>query len=138
MNLFARATSDRRGHGVQAPQAVQGRGGVDAAERVGEIGFALATGSEPDRFERQRLGTAAHYAFSGLLGAVYALTPVSADVRAGRGLAFGTAVWVLADEGLIPALALSRGPRQLPAAVHAYAWLGHCVYASRWIRRCGG
>jgi hypothetical protein len=36
-------------------------------------------------------------------------------------------VWVVADELMMPAMGLSRGPRQLPLGVHAYALAGHWV-----------
>jgi hypothetical protein len=39
-------------------------------------------------------------------------------------------VWAAADEGAMPALGLSRGPRELPWSVHAYALLGHCVFGA--------
>jgi hypothetical protein len=130
MNLFARAVSDRRGHGVQVPQALDGPGGVDAAERSGEA-IASAVGHQPTIESRRQLGTAAHYAFSGFLGLTYAVAFERARrVPPGSGVLFGTGVWLLADEGVIPALGLSRGPRRIGARVHAFAWLGHCVYGA--------
>jgi putative membrane protein len=70
-----------------------------------------------------------HYAFSGTVGACYA---VMADrlpmIRAGHGTAYGTAVWIVADEMVMPLLGLSLGPRQLPVGVHVYALAGHWVY----------
>jgi uncharacterized membrane protein YagU involved in acid resistance len=49
-------------------------------------------------------------------------------MRLARGAAYGTAVWILADEIVIPFLGLSRGPRELPLGVHAYSLGGHLVY----------
>jgi Protein of unknown function (DUF1440) len=143
MNIFSRAVtsathgregsgaapgSNRVGRGAQPPQA-QGAADDDAAVRVGTAAYRAVTGSAPNRAARRRLGTMAHYVFSGALGACYALVarrlPI---VRAGHGIAYGTAVWILADEMVIPLLDLSRGPRQLPPGVHAYALAGHWVY----------
>ena len=145
MNLFSRAVSsagngreatgaapgnDRVGRGVQPPQA-DGPAGDDATVRVGSIAYRTVTGRTPDHGIRPWLGTAVHYAFSGTIGACYAL---AADrlpiIRAAYGTAYGTAVWIVADELIMPLLGLSRGPRQLPAGVHAYALAGHWVYGA--------
>lgn len=83
----------------------------------------------PAASTRSWLGTAVHYAFSGTIGASYAMVAERLPmVRAGYGTAYGSAVWLLADETIMPLLGLSRGPRQLPAGVHAYALAGHRVY----------
>jgi Protein of unknown function (DUF1440) len=143
MNLFSRAVTfagngreadgaapgdDRVGRGVQPPQA-DGRAGDDATVRVGTEAYRALTGSMPRRATRSWLGTAAHYAFSGTLGACYAVMAERLPViRAAHGTAYGAGVWVVADELILPLLRLSRGPRQLPVALHAYALAGHWVY----------
>jgi uncharacterized membrane protein YagU involved in acid resistance len=91
----------------------------------------MATGRRPDRAVEQRLGTAAHYGFGAAAGLAYALASHGApSLRAGFGLVYGTLVWALADEAAMPALGLSRGPRELPLGVHAYALGGHWVYGA--------
>jgi hypothetical protein len=127
MNLFARAVSDRAGHGAQPPQA--DRPGDDATVRVGRAVYHAATGAEPSHSTRAWLGTAAHYAFGGTMGAGYALlTGIAPRVRTAHGALYGTAIWVVFDETVLPTLGLSRGGRELPPRVHAYALAGHCVY----------
>jgi uncharacterized membrane protein YagU involved in acid resistance len=37
-------------------------------------------------------------------------------------------VWLLADEGIVPALGLSKGPKDYPLSTHAYAFASHLVY----------
>jgi hypothetical protein len=119
---------DRVGRGVQPPQA-EGSAEDDATVRAGSVAYRVVTGSEPDSDARPWLGSAAHYAFAATVGACYALMRERMPVmRAGYGTLYGTAVWILADETIMPALGLSRGPRQLPAGVHAYALAGHWVY----------
>jgi uncharacterized membrane protein YagU involved in acid resistance len=49
-------------------------------------------------------------------------------VRSAYGIVYGTAVWIVADEMVMPLLGLSRRPQQLPVDVHAYALAGHWVY----------
>jgi hypothetical protein len=143
MNLFSRAVSsagngreasgaapgnDRAGRGVQPPQA-DGPASDDATVRVGTVGYRAVTGRTPDRETRPWLGTAVHYAFSGTIGACYAIAAERLPViRTALGTAYGTAVWIVADEMIMPLLGLSRGPRQLPAGVHAFALAGHWVY----------
>ena len=143
MNLFARAVSaasdgheatgaapgtDRTRRGVQPAQA-EGVAEDDATVRVGTLAYRALTGSEPPLAMRSWLGTAAHYAFSGTVGACYAAMAERAPIiRAGHGAAYGTAVWIVADEMMMPVLGLSRGPRQLSAGVHAYALAGHWVW----------
>jgi uncharacterized membrane protein YagU involved in acid resistance len=143
MNLFARAVSsagsgreangaaagnDRLGRGVQPPQA-DGPARDDATVRVGIAAYRAATGITPESPTRSWLGTAVHYAFAGTVGACYAVAAGHLPImRAAYGTAYGTAVWIVADEMIMPLLGLSRGPRQLPAGVHAYALAGHWVY----------
>jgi hypothetical protein len=157
MNTFARAVNvigdhnegtgaapgrNRVGRGVQPPQA-DGGADDDAAVRVATIASRALTGRAPSRQTRLQLGSAVHYAFGGTLGACYALLAQRAPaVRAGYGSLYGAAVWVVADEIIMPALRLSRGPRQLSAGVHAYALTGHWVYGLTlesvtryWLRR---
>jgi hypothetical protein len=120
--------SDRVGRGAQPPQA-EGDAGQDAAVRVGTAAYELVTGARPSRRDEPRLGTAAHYVFSASLGVAYALLRERVPaITAGRGALFGAAVWVIADEGVIPALGLSRGPRELGRAVLLYGLAAHLVY----------
>jgi hypothetical protein len=143
MNLFLRTVTgarggreaagaapgdDRVGRGAQPPQA-KGRAQDDATVRLGTLAYSALTGEEPTRATRSWLGTTVHYAFSGAVGAFYtAASPHVPMIRVARGVAYGTAVWILADEMMIPLLGLSRGPRELPPGVHAYAVAGHWVY----------
>jgi hypothetical protein len=48
-------------------------------------------------------------------------------------------VWAIADEAAMPALGLSRGPRQLTRGMHAYSLLGHRMYGATLeaVRRLG-
>jgi hypothetical protein len=143
MNLFARGVlavnggreargaapgGDRVGRGAQPPQA-RGTTEEDAAIRVGATAYRAVTRRRPDRRLRRQLGTAAHYLFSGAVGSCYAIAAERIPaLRSGSGTLYGALVWVIADEGVMPALGLSRGPRALPPAVHMYALAAHCIY----------
>jgi uncharacterized membrane protein YagU involved in acid resistance len=45
-----------------------------------------------------------------------------------EGLPFGAAVWLIADEAIVPAAGLSRKPSEYPPSIHAYAFASHLVY----------
>jgi hypothetical protein len=138
MNAFTRlvsvATGGHEVEGVAIGRGVQpleAKGRDDAAERVGSAAYRAATGERPPRRLRPGLGAAAHYAMSIGLAVGYAwLAPRFPAVGAGRGTLFGSVVWALADETAMPVLGLSRGPRELPAATHAQALIGHWVYGA--------
>ena len=125
MNLFSRAVTaardgreapgaapgeDRAGRGVQPAQA-EHVAEDDATIRVGTVAYRAVTGQEPSGASRPWLGTAAHLAFGGTVGACYAvLAQRMPMIRAGRGTAYGTAVWMVADEMVMPLLR-QRGSR---------------------------
>ena len=46
------------------------------------------------------------------------------------GLAFGTIVWAITDEAVVPALGFAKGPRAYPASTHAKALAAHLVYGA--------
>jgi uncharacterized membrane protein YagU involved in acid resistance len=56
------------------------------------------------------------------------LAEVAPGVTAVAGLPFGTLVWAAADEGLVPALGLSKSPAEYPLSIHAYALASHLVF----------
>jgi hypothetical protein len=93
----------RYGRGVQPAQA-KASGEQDATVRAGTATYRAVTGAEPADAARPWLGVAAHYAFG--------------------------AAAALADETPIPALGLSRGPRDLSPGVHPYALTGHVAYGA--------
>ena len=61
----------------------------------------------------------------GLYGAIAELKPAT---TAGAGLPFGAAVWLIADEIIVPAFGLSKPPTEYPPSTHAYSIASHLVY----------
>ncbi len=61
----------------------------------------------------------------GLYGATAELVPC---VTTGMGLPYGALVWITADEGVVPALGLSKSPAEYTLSIHAYALASHLVY----------
>jgi hypothetical protein len=145
MNTFARVVTrggrtkeaagaapgrDRIGRGPQPAQALS-RSDTDAATRAGTEVFEQVTGRTPDEPVRRRLGLAAHYGFGAGAGIAYTLLARKLPaITAGRGTFYGAMVWVVADEGVVPAMGLSRRPRELPAGVHVYALISHLAFGA--------
>lgn len=120
----------RTGRGPQPAQAI-GNASEDATAKVADI-LTTAAGyplRNPDT--RAKAGEFVHLAFGALNGAVYgAAVELDDRARSGAGIPFGLAVWGLADEGIVPALGLSRGPRDASAGLLAYGLMSHVVYGT--------
>jgi putative membrane protein len=79
--------------------------------------------------EKKIAGPAVHYALGTGVGGLYgAAAEIAPKVTAGTGLPFGALFWLVVDEGAVPILGLSKGPRQYPLSTHAYALASHFVY----------
>jgi hypothetical protein len=108
----------------------EARGGTTAYESVAEKGAALV-GTRLTRAERERGGSAIHWALGIGTGAAYAvLRRRLALLGTTAGTAFGTAFWALMDEGVVPALGLTPGPRAFPWQTHARGFLGHLTFGT--------
>ncbi|MCA1632502.1 MAG: DUF1440 domain-containing protein [Acidobacteria bacterium] len=119
------------GHGV-AQQLQESGGDEEQDDATMRIADAISEGvfdHEMTRGEKQAAGTAVHYAFGITTGAIYgALAEALPRVTAGAGAPFGAAVWLAADEGVVPLLGLSKSPAEYPPSTHAYALASHLVY----------
>lgn len=157
MNQFQAALSrtaagEERSHGAQSLQQGSPRRGVgrdlqaegvdrpedDATERLAN---ALSVGvleRELTEREKDAAGTAFHYAMGLTAGAIYgALAEFAPAAKSGAGLPFGMAVWLVADEGLVPAAGLSKSADEYPLSIHAYSVASHLVFglAAETVRR---
>lgn len=97
-----------------------------AAEKVSRL-----LGLEPTRRVRHRLGNAIHWGLGIGAGAAYAvLRRRVPGLEAALGTVFGTAFWLLVDEGANVALGLTPGPTHFPWQAHARGLAGHLVYGA--------
>jgi hypothetical protein len=133
---------EERGHGAQSMQQGTPRHGAgemlreygvdssdDATERTASAISVGVFDHELTESEKDAAGTAVHYTFGIATGAIYgAAAELLPDVTAGAGVPFGAAVWLAADEGIVPLLGLSKLPTGYPLSTHAYALASHFVY----------
>lgn len=153
VSLYPAPTSGR-GHGAQSLQPGQPDHGLgerqlhdgrpwehsdeDATERLAEMARREATGVRSTGLEKQVLGKLVHYAFGASSAAVYgALVEAYPWLSCAYGMGFGTAVWLGADEGTVPAIGLSTAPNQQPLSVHLTSFGSHLAYGltSEFVRR---
>jgi hypothetical protein len=148
MNQFQEALSgllagEERSHGAQSLQqgspshgvgrALQARGSDeeddDAAGRIASAISETVFDHRLTKSEKETGGAVAHYAMGTATGALYgAVAELLPATTTGVGLPFGASVWLIADEGVVPALGLSKGPMEYPLSIHAYAIAAHLIY----------
>jgi putative membrane protein len=134
---------EERSHGAQSMQQGSPRGGTgemlrecgvdssddDATERTASAISVGVFDHELTEEEKEQAGTAVHYAYGTGTGAFYgAAAELLPDVTAGFGAPFGAAVWLAADEGIVPLLGLSKSPTQYPVSTHLYSLASHFIY----------
>jgi hypothetical protein len=92
---------------------------------------ARLAGASLDDDQRERFGAAIHWALGIGAGAAYAVLRRRFHAL-GRtaGVGFGTAFWALLDEGLVPTLGLTPGPRAFPWQAHARGFAGHLTFGT--------
>jgi uncharacterized membrane protein YagU involved in acid resistance len=74
-------------------------------------------------------GEAVHYAMGAGSGLAYGIAAeVEPHSTIGMGMPFGASVWLIADEGIVPASGLSRSPAEYPLSTHFYGLASHLVY----------
>jgi hypothetical protein len=137
------ADDEEKSHGAQSRQQGSPEHGVgrelqaegkdeeqdDAAERLANAISVAVFDRELTRREKDVAGVAFHYAMGATSGALYgAVAEAVPEVDAGAGLPFGAAVWLIADEGIVPAVGLSKSPAEYPLSIHVYSFASHLVF----------
>jgi hypothetical protein len=138
-----KAHETERPHGAQALQQGSPRHGVaralqergqdresdTATVRMARLVSEDVFGHRLAESEKETAGAVAHYAMGATSGAIYgAAAELLPPATAGAGLPFGAAVWLIADELLVPALGLSKPAATYPLSTHAYAFASHLVF----------
>lgn len=137
------AAGEERPHGAQSMQQgtpqqgvgreLQERGSDDekdnAAVRTANAISEIVFDHRLTKSEKESGGAVAHYAMGITSGAVYGtVAELLPETTIGFGLPFGAAVWAIADEGIVPALGLSKSSTEYTLPIHAYAFASHLVY----------
>ena len=98
---------------------------VKAAEAISENVFDHPL----KKSEKEPAGEAMHYAMGATSGLIYGIaSEIVPMTTVGLGLPFGAAVWLAADDIVVPALGLSKPATKYPLSTNAYALSSHLVY----------
>lgn len=109
----------------KAEEAAQQEGSTEKVARK----IAETAGKQLPATEKKKAGQAVHYAFGTLMGAVYGVTAeLVPEVTTGGGTAYGTLLFLAADEVAVPAFQLSPPPTQTRSTDHLQHWAAHVVY----------
>jgi hypothetical protein len=131
MNMF-QAGSQRLQQKFQPEQQQSSSesGGDDATVKTAKA-IAEPLGHQLTDSEKKVAGPLVHYAFGTAMGALYGLvSEIQPNARLGFGTLFGTALWLTADEIMVPALKLGPKPNETPLKSHANALAAHLVYGA--------
>jgi putative membrane protein len=120
---------DRTSQGQPQQQQQQQSGGEDATVKAA-VAVAEGVFHRPLPEEKKKTaGSIIHYAYGTLVGGLYGMAAEDwRPARWGEGALFGAALWVASDEIAVPALKLTKPPRDYPLKVHAGALVSHLVY----------
>lgn len=103
----------------------------DSTMKVADAVVWLTTGHHLSNQGKQKGGPIVHYAFGTLMGALYgAVAELSHTATAGAGTAFGSVLFIAADEVMVPALGLSKPPAERPASDQLTHYAAHVVYGA--------
>ena len=98
---------------------------VKAAEEISEAVFD----HKLKKSEKEPAGEAVHYAMGATSGLIYGIaSEIAPMTTVGLGIPFGAAVWLVADDVVVPALGLAKPATEYPLSTHAYALSSHLVY----------
>ncbi len=97
-----------------------------AAEKAAHL-----AGTDLTDEQRKTYGSEIHWALGVGAGAAYGVLRDQMPASGlARGLLFGTAFWLLVDEGANTALGLTPGPAKFPWQTHARGLAGHLVFSA--------
>lgn len=135
--LSGKLSEKMRGSSGRERSGGNGRRGESEAEQEAESATTQAATAVSTRVFQHELqekekavaGNAVHYGFGTTMGGVYgALAEAEPRVTACVGTAFGSVLWLLADEVAVPAMRLSGPPTKMPLSSHVQALASHLVY----------
>jgi hypothetical protein len=101
----------------------------DATMKAANLVAEKTLHRELSKEEKKKVAPYFHYGFGTLMGTLYGiLTEEFPSAKAGFGTAFATGLFLVADEGAVPAFKLGGAPKQVPLSSHIEALASHLVY----------
>jgi uncharacterized membrane protein YagU involved in acid resistance len=101
----------------------------DATMKAANLAAEKTLHRELSKEEKKKVAPYFHYGFGTLMGALYGiLSEQFPSARSGFGTAFATGLFLVGDEGAVPALKLSKSAREVPLSAHLEALASHIVY----------
>ncbi len=111
----------------QEQQAAQQEGSTEKVARK----LAEAAGTPLDKERKKSAGQIVHYTFGTLMGVVYGVSAeLLPEITTGAGTAFGTLLFLSADEVAVPAFHLAPPPTETAPTDHLQHWASHVVYGA--------
>lgn len=96
-----------------------------AADAISEA----TQGQDLSAGEREKAGDAVHFTMGTTCGAIYgALSEFIPAVTALDGVAYGSCVWLVANNAAVPSLGLSEPPSEQSTSEQVSSFLAHAVY----------
>jgi putative membrane protein len=124
-NGWSKLTS--RNKPEETPQSHEDPSTVKAADKL----YVAIKGEHLPDDKKELYGNLFHYGTGALTGITYGiLSEFSPLARKGFGTAFGSALFVTADEIAVPLAGLSKSFKEYPLKVHLHAWASHLVFGS--------
>jgi hypothetical protein len=121
----SKENDNKQNHKSEGEDESNGDATVKAVSAVSEGLF----GHKLTPKEKKIGGSVVHYAVGATSGMVYGIAAeFLPEVTAGFGLPYGTAFWLVVDEGAVPLLRLSKPPAEYPLSTHLYALASHLVF----------
>lgn len=136
-NAWSKAADQFQDGERQAQDGGQSGDGEDATMKAADK-LAHLAGRSLNQEQKKKAGPVVHYVFGTLMGGLYgAAAEVTHRSGATTAALYGSGLFVAADEIAVPALGLSKSPRQYPLSTHAYGWASHVVYGvtAEYVRR---
>jgi putative membrane protein len=101
----------------------------DATMKAANFAAEKTLHRELSKEEKKKVAPYFHYGFGTLMGVLYGiLTEEFPSAKAGFGTAFATGLFLVADEGAVPALKLGDSPKEAPLSSHLETLASHLVY----------
>lgn len=107
----------------------QAREQESATAAVGRIVHQTLTGREPGSELKEALSYWVHWEYGVTMGGLYgAARPYPRGSAVRGGTIYGTLLWLLGDELIVPLLGLSEGPTAHSKEEHLQSWGAHVAY----------